>query len=1126
MRSSGDTMTKNLLLDAFRMIKRTKTKFITLFAIVALGVSFFIGISSISPIMSYSVDEYNDQYNLMDIEVYSNYGFNEDDLFALSNTEGVTIAQGRKFVDAILFSEDTNYVARIIGYPKDNQVNQLKLVEGRLPENENECVVGIPKLFLPQYDVGDIARFGHYKEDLTEIIKNTEMEVVGVVETPEFLHGNNGISTLNKQFIVYYVFTQEENFKVDYYSSALLVVEKMKEYNSFSQEYKVAMEEFTEKVETLGKTQAIKRKDEIEDEAIKEYEDALAEYEEEKKDAEEELASAEKELQDGRLELDKISQDIKDGKISLEEAKVQLSEQYEKGLEELNLAQGQIDIGYKELQSAENEFFNTTKPNLIIQKEELEAQLTPLLTAQQGLNDIDSQVNQLNENKIQLEIRKAELENMATLTPEETAELDQINQELIGIEGALLTLSQQKQSILDTLQSQGISSQDMLNATIHQLQQGILAIENGIEEGENELALSRIKLDEAAKQVEVGYIQLDWEIEQAKNQMDEKWQELIDGEVELGDAESELQEGLEEYETAKKEAEEKFAEAEEKLEEAKKEIEDLEDGEWMVLDRSMHYSSQTYKDTILQMKQISRLFPLFFILVAALVCSTTMTRMIDEQRGQIGTLRSLGYSKIACTSKYLLYALCATLGGSIVGIIAGLSIFPPVIYDAWGMMYHLPAMKFTISFPMIFTTVFSFFIIMITVTWMAARKEMQEVTSQLLRPKPPALGKRIFLEYIPFIWNRLSFTSKVTVRNIFRYKKRFFMTVLGIGGCTALLVAAFGLRGSIGKIAHREFGELYGYDGFIQLEKDLTPLQRDEALNAIINDDSIEKIEIAGSYSAVVQSDEKEENVTVTVFEDDQSMKEIRDVVNRKTKESYDLPENSVLINEKLAILFKLSEGDSLWLEGENGKKMEVEVAGIFESYAYHNLYISQSYYEKLYGEELPQNSVFIKLKGDLETKNLVYIESLNLFEPIISGFEDMIQGMDIVIYILIVSAGLLAFIVLGNLTSVNISERQREIATLKVLGFNRKEVNSYIFKENLLLVSFGILLGFGLGAILHQYVIVLIEMDFVMFGRSINTEGYILSGILTFIFAIVVNYIVSFSLRKIKMIESLKSVE
>ncbi|MFV0479122.1 MAG: FtsX-like permease family protein [Anaerorhabdus sp.] len=1123
-------MKKNLLIDAFRMISKTKTKFITLFAIVALGISFFIGISATAPMMSYSVDGYNDKYNLMDIEMYSAYGFSEEDIEAINNLSGVVLAEGRKFVDAISLESETDYVTRIIGYDENKTINQFNLLDGRLPQSNSECVVGVVSGLNVEYQIGDKISLGLYEEDLSETLKSTELEVVGLVETPEFLHSNNGYSTLSNQFIVYYLFVQESSFKTDYFSSAVIVAQNMKEYNSFSAEYLNAIETVKNQVEVLGETQATYQRDIVLKEAQELYDEGLLEYEDGKKEAEEELATAKQKLIDGAQEIQDGKQEIQEGLVAIEDARSELVKQKEATLAELNAAQAQVNAGYSQYRAAKKEFDEVTKPGLVAQKNGVVTQLTPLNQAKDGLATLNTAIAQTEAEKEQLVNRKAELESKVDLTSEEESELVEIDVKIAEFDEAIAELNNQKLAILTPLQQQGIADEVALNTAIAALDSGIAQIDAGIAEGEQQLLTSKQTLDTNAKKIEVGYITLDYEISEGEKTITEKENELIDGQNDLVQAEQDLKTGQIEYDDAVLEVEAELAEGKQELDDAKAELDELGEAQWSVLDRSQHYSSKSYADTVEQMRQISRLFPVFFFLVAALVCSTTMTRMVDEQRGQIGTLRSLGYSKFACTLKYLIYALSATLAGSIVGVIVGLAVFPPMIYNAWKMMYQLPPMQIYLSYPMIIGAVLAFVVLMIVVTWSAAAKEMKEITSQLLRPKPPTAGKRILLERIPLIWKNLSFTSKVTVRNLFRYKKRFFMTVLGIGGCTALLVAAFGLRGSIGTVVEREFKELYQVDGYIQLESGLTTETQQEVMNNIVDREEVESAFLAGGYSAVVKSvDGVEESVTVTVVEDDEMMKEIRNVVDRKTKEVYQLTHSGVLINEKLGILFDLSVGDTFLLEGEDGEFSEVVVEGMFESYVNHTVFISNRYYEQQFGTNFERNSVFVNFLGESNNQELSKIEnveSLGLFEPIIASFDDMIQGMDVVIYVLIFSAGLLAFIVLSNLTSVNISERQREIATLKVLGFNVKEVNAYIFKENLLLVFFGILLGFVLGRILHLYVILLIEMDFVMFGRGISWVTYLTAALLTFIFAIIVNLIVSATLRKIKMVESLKSVE
>lgn len=1123
-------MNKNILIDTLRTINKTKTKFISLFAIVMLGTSFFVGISSVAPIMSESVDVYNDQYNLRDIEIFSNYGFSESNLLSANQLEGVELAEGRYFIDGFLVQKDKNVVTRLIGYNSQSQINSINLIEGTYPQNNQECLVGVSNVELNvNFNLGDDLQFEMSGEDINEWIEESKCKVVGLIQTPEFLDISNGPSTLSNQEIGYYVFMTENNFKAEAYSSLLILLENAKSLDSFKEKYKDQAELMVVKLEELGEVEASQRRDEVVQEATKEYEDGQKEYEDAKKEAEEELAKNEQDLIDGEVKLAESKKEISDGKKAIAEAKKVLEDKLQEGYDKLNSTQEIVDVNTKEFEKAKSEYYYVTKPALITQKAELNQQLTPLKYAKQGLATIEESRIQVDTQNQQLQARKTDLEALTTLTPQEQQELAEINATMLQLNATLAQLNNQKTIILENLSSSGIANEQVLEQSIAQLQQGIDAIDSGISSAEYEIAANGQKLKEASKQIEIGYIELEWQISEARKELVKKEKEIAAGERKLITAEKELKEGRKEFEEAKIEVEQKLKDAKQELTDAKIKIDELSQAEWIVLSREKHFSSATYNDTISQMKAIAAVFPLFFMLVAALICSTTMTRMVDEQRGQLGTLRSLGYSKLACMSKYLFYALLATITGAIAGIFAGLFIFPPVIYGAWGMMYNLPPLKTVVVVPMILAATGSFVILMIVVTYLSARTAMKEVTSQLLRPKPPTAGKRQWLEKVTFIWNRLSFTSKVTLRNIFRYKKRFFMTVLGIGGCTALLITGFGLQSSLNFTHSREFEELYRYDGYVQLEKDLTKQEKEQVLKDMLALETIEKTMLISSFPSIIQDGAQELSATVLVFENGEEAAKIRDLIGRKSKKEIQLGNEGLLINEKLSILLGVSVGDTILIENGDGRFEKMAVSGIFESYIGNNVYVTQKYYEEIFGRQREKDSVFIKAAGAIDQQQLADIEhvkSLQLYDSLSRSISSILDGMKSVIYIIILCAALLAFIVLGNLTSVNISERQREIATLKVLGFRRNEVNSYIFKENLLLVFFGILLGFVLGRLLHLYVILLVEMDNVMFGRNIPWNVYLVSAMLTFIFAIIVNVVISFTLRKIQMVESLKSIE
>ncbi len=549
------------------------------------------------------------------------------------------------------------------------------------------------------------------------------------------------------------------------------------------------------------------------------------------------------------------------------------------------------------------------------------------------------------------------------------------------------------------------------------------------------------------------------------------------------------------------------------------------DVEWTILTREQHYSSQSFIDTVLQMEVIGLLFPIFFFLVSALVCLTTISRMVSNQRSQIGTLRALGYSKLTCMFKYLFYCISATIIGGIIGGIVGVFVFPQIIYNTWNLSYNLPSIYFEFPYTIVIFSIIIFLIVMLLTTILTIIKETKEVPSELMRPKAPAIGKKIIFEKIPFLWERLSFTSKVTLRNILRYKKRLVMTALGIGGCTCLLITGFGMKDSIGGIVELQYDNLTLYDASITGTIDYSLIE-EELQN--IDDNAIFVPSV--NYMTKITSEESYTSY-IQIYENDKEMKEANNVVDASSDKTLTLDDNSILISSKLAELLAIKQGDIVLLEGIDGNSKEVKVGGVFERYINHEIYISSTYYQELF-EVIPSvNTVQVISEIDKEIlqEDIMEIEGVDgvLFvDDIITSFDSIISGMDLVVIVIIVCAATLAFVVLGNLASININERKREIATLKVLGFNEKETKSYIFKESIVLTAIGSIVGVILGILIHHFIIRQVEIESMMFLRFASIKSIIYSVLITFIFSILVNKIMLTRIKSIDMVESLKSVE
>lgn len=576
-----------------------------------------------------------------------------------------------------------------------------------------------------------------------------------------------------------------------------------------------------------------------------------------------------------------------------------------------------------------------------------------------------------------------------------------------------------------------------------------------------------------------------------------------------------------------------YAEYDKMMEET---LADSDDWEWYVLTRESSYSFRDYESSANRMKAIATVFPLFFIIVAGLVCLTTMTRMVEEQRGLIGTYKALGYGKGTIALKYVSYALAASLVGGIIGCIIGLRLFPYIIYDSWNIIYQLPSITYASHTLLSVVAVLSLVLVTLIATLYSCYYELSEELSVLMRPKAPKSGKKILLEHT-FIWKHMSFTRKVTMRNIFLYKKRFFMTVIGIAGCGALITAGFGIKDSVQSIIDNQYGQIIHYDDILVFNNNADTESIKNVADNIAKDEYYKDSLMDYAYTSDVKvSGESDDYSTeITVVSNEQDYKDFVTFRSRKDKSELELTDSGVIITEKLAKDLSVKAGDTILIQDDNNKQVSVNVTGVMEMYINNYIFMTSDYFNQVFGYTPDNNRILGKLTGDDETVQAAIgdryltdssVKSLTFVKANISRFENMIQSLDLVTWVLIISAGMLAFVVLYNLTNVNISERIREIATIKVLGFYDTEVGEYVYRENIILTLIGGVFGLLLGVALHSYIMTTIELDGVMFGTKINISSFLISYGITILFSLLINLIMYPSLKKIPMVESLKSVE
>ena len=807
------------------------------------------------------------------------------------------------------------------------------------------------------------------------------------------------------------------------------------------------------------------------------------------------IQASEAQIESQRQQLAATRSELESGLAAVEDGLSQLSQKESElnaGLEQITAGQAQIDAGWIQIQEQEN--------TLAASKAEIEA----------GEQELEKGQKQLKAAKKKLSKAQKEIDSNAETLAAGQAELDA------------------NVAKLNDSEAQYASGLEQYHSGARQIAEN----EAKLTSGEQEIAENEAKLADGEKEIADNEKKLaDGEKEITDNE-----KKLQDAAKDLKKGEKDLADGKKEYEDAKKDAEDEIAENQQKLDDAKKELEDLEKPEWMVTDREDLPEYTDYGDNADRLRNIGQVFPVIFFLVAALISLTTMTRMVEEQRTQIGTLKALGYKKSAIAAKYICYAFFATLLGSVLGMLIGEKIIPYIIITAYGIMYHNVANTISIDYQPGFALIASAASVVCTVgaTLFASGKELQETPASLMRPPAPKEGKRVLLERFTFIWKHLSFSWKSTIRNLFRYKKRLIMTVFGIAGSMGLMLVGFGLQDSISDIAAIQYRELQHYDGMVIEDSDATEEEHAELFEYMKENEQIAHCNRV--QMTKISAPKGSSNISIYLFVPESLSEFAKDVTlkNRITGETYELTDEGAAISEKTASLLGLKVGDMIPLK-KGDKEYKVRVAVITENYMSHYLYMTPRVYEQTFGE-MPEyeNIVFTMqedCKDDLEMAGTRILAnpgalSISYTSSLASQVDRMLSTLDAVILVLIVSAGMLAFVVLYNLNNINITERQRELATLKVLGFYDGEVSQYVLRENVILTVLGIMFGAVFGILIHRYVITTVEVDAVMFGRNIKLLSFLYSGILTSIFSIVVNGVMHFKLKTIDMVESLKSVE
>ena len=1108
-------MKKALLKDCFKEIIKGFKRFISILLIVLLGVGFFAGIKATSPDMKLTLDTYFDDKNVMDIQVISTLGLTDDDITELKKLDLIENAEGTYQTDAVVTAGDKQVVVKLESLA--SSINALQVTSGRLPENQNECVVEEAFLQGTEYNIGDTIKV--QVDNITDddgndisVLKTNDLQIVGTVRSPMYISTDRGTTKLGSGVINYYLYVSPDNINANIYTNIYLTVNGAKDLKCYDDKYKDLIKQAEDEIEKIADARKEARYNALFDKANQKLQDAKNEFETQKADGEKQLQDAEDEINSAKNQLEKgrnevaanrakannefkeAGKQLQDAKNTLEqnendfnakkqEAEKQISD-YETSLNELK----QIQTQYNNLQTT----LSTSKAQLAALQKQLEE-------LESKDNQITNEVGENTTNEEQIESLKKQIEDL--------------NSSISKIEAGLLVINKQ-------LQAQGITD---INQTVSTTETAIQTAKEELENGQ--------------KQIDSAKAELQTREEQLNSTKSSTYAELNSAEKKLDDSEKQIEEAEAELAKSREDFNSKIADAEKELDDAEEEVNSIERPTWYILDRQQNAGYVSYMQDTDRVANLAQVFPIVFFIVAALISLTSMTRMVEEQRVQIGTLKALGYNKLQIAAKYIIYATLATVIGGAIGLVIGFSLLPKVIADIYAMVYDVP--NVILAFNMTYATagMAAAMVCTIGATIISCYKTLKQKPATLMRPKAPKPGKRVLLERITFIWKRLNFTQKVTVRNIFRYKKRFLMTIIGVGGCTALIIAGFGLRDAISSMIPSQYGKIDLYNASVTLKDEYKNEELEKIDNILKDYEYTEDVLNANVQSVTIDKNDNTQSIQLIVPQTPENLSNFIVLESRTNNdEKYALDDTGVIITEKLSKLLDIKVGDEIKIVNSDDKACSVKVNAITENYIYHYIYMTPNLYNELYDTRVGYNVVYVNTiemteeqedtLGEQILSNSDYISGVTFMSNTESIFSEVMNNMDLVVWILIISAGLLAFVVLYNLLNANITERIRELATIKVLGFYDKEVYDYISRETIILTIIGMLVGVGGGYFLTLYIIKTCEIDMLMFNPQVTVWSYLFGVLITALFAIIVNIITYFSLKKIDMIESLKSVE
>ncbi len=1087
-------MKKSLLKNTFREIANTKARFISIMAIITLGVGFFAGIKATSPSMYHLAEQYYRDKNLMDFRLVSTTGFSENDIKAVSELEGVESVMPSYFCDVMTSADDGGDIVRLIAIPKAYEknptLNTLTMREGKIAKKSGEIVTEAVAFANVRHEVGSKITFAPTAGDnsLSDLLNTNEFTITGKAESPLYISYQRGVTTIGDGKIDEYMYICAEDFKLPRYTELYVKADYSGTVSAFSDEFQDKTDALKKRLETLAEEREAAFTVELE-QAAKDLADAKAEYASQKAAAGEKLSAALAEitsgealynskLSEGEAKLREAQEQITSGEAALAEGEQAYHEGIAAGQAQIAAGREQLAAGQEQLDSAKDNFNSQ------------------LAEEQKALNEATTPTN----------------------PPPESVK-DAVENIMSGITAE--TEKNAAQVALDTKEAIG-------KAQMAAAQAQLAAGQAQLAEGETELSVQQIN---GKDQLTAGKMALD----AAKSQYDSGKEEL---EAKKESGAQQLADAKAEYDKGKAEADKLLAEGLAKIQEGEAALEKMQGmtSTWLVFTRNDNPGYPTFTQNADRLDAVASVFPLFFLLVAVLVCVTTMTRLIEEKRTEIATLKALGYSNGAIILKYVIYSLMAAVSGSALGVALGVNSLPFIIYNAYKIMYYIGDITLVLNVPSIVIGVLAAVVCTSAVSVIVCAKSLKAKPAQAMRPKAPKPGKRILLERITPLWKHMGFTAKLTARNLFRYKVRLGMTVIGVAGCTALIVAAFGLLNSFEPLTETQFGEIYQYDVTVipKTFGSAEELSYLKDLAAGTGKVSASMLVMREDATVGFNGKATTESTYVLVPEEPEAFDSLVSLRTRADKEPLALDDGSILLNEKLASEFGISVGDAVTLTTENGTA-KVKVGGIYEQYIYNFAYMTPKCYETLFGKQPVYNMFDVRLADKTDETGEAFssamlgdsrVVAISFMTQNIDDFRNMLNSLNMVVLVMIVCAAALAFVVLYNLTNINIAERVREIATFKVLGFYNGETSRFIYIENIILTLLGIIAGEGLGVILTGFIIRTVEVDNVMFGREIFLSTFLYAAGLTLVFSLLVNAAMSFKIRKVNMVESLKSVE